>query len=64
MSTHRVILAHLLPGDVVVSTGEIVEGIQVLGPITIVDFTNRTATPPLPSNGWTEVRRNAQGGQS
>lgn len=53
----RTTLATLRKGDVVVSTGEVVEGIQILGPVTIVDFTNQTATAPLPSNGWTEVYR-------
>lgn len=50
-------LGTLQPGDTVIATGEIVASIQVLGPVTIVDFTNGTATVPLPTNGQTLVRR-------
>lgn len=53
----RTTLAELRKGDVVVATNEVVEGVQVIGPITIVDFVDGTATAPLPSNGMTEVLR-------
>lgn len=50
-------LAELKAGDIVVATDEVIEGVQVLGPVTIVDFVGGTATPPLPSDGPTEVLR-------
>lgn len=34
-----------------------VTGVQVLGPITIVDFDDSTATPPVPSTGLVRVVR-------
>ena len=46
-------LADLKPGDVIASTGEIVEAVQHLGPLVIVDFVGNTATAPLPANGST-----------
>lgn len=57
MDAQRVTLGELREGDVVDATGEVVEGVQLLGPICIVDFTNGTATPPFPTNSWTLIRR-------
>lgn len=58
MNVKNVALSNLLPGDVI-GSGSLsvtVRGVQVIGPLVIVDFTDDTSTAPLP-NGMIEVER-------
>ncbi len=50
-------LDELKPGDVIDATGEIVLEVQRIGPVVIIDFTNRTSTAPLPGNATTTIRK-------
>ena len=58
MTTVRITLRELRPGDVIACTGEIVRSVDSFSSLTVVDFENNTATAPLPSNAQTEVIRN------
>jgi len=57
MSTITIAAAQLQPGDEIVEAGITVAAVQHLGPLVIVDFTDDTASPPVPANGAVTVRR-------
>lgn len=58
MALILVAASDLLPGDVIGSgiLEVTVRGVQVIGPLVIVDFTDDTSTAPLP-NGMIEIER-------
>lgn len=60
MTTMPVALSDLLPGDVLVDVTPplVVKGIQIIGPVVIVDFTDDTATAPIP-NGLVTIQKRA-----
>lgn len=48
----------LKAGDYVVPARAVVKSVDVFGGLAIVDFTDNTATPPVPSNAAVAVERN------
>ena len=56
--TYMKIKVHtLLPGDYVVPAKATVLEIQSFAGVTIIDFTDKTATAPIPSHAMVEVYR-------
>ncbi len=56
-------VVELEPGDELVGSSErlVVAGVQSLGPVAIIDFTDSTSTAPVASSGAVTVRRPGSG---
>lgn len=57
MKTLTITVRDILPGDYVVAAKATVEGTQRIASLVIVDFTDRTATAPIPGNAPVVVQR-------
>lgn len=50
-------VSELKPGDYIPTAKLTVAEVQSLGPLVIIDFTDRTATAPIPGNASVEIER-------
>lgn len=57
MQTLTIKVKDLKAGDYVVPAKATVEAVQLFAGLAIVDFTDRTATPPIPAQLSVEINR-------